>query len=112
MIEPLLVSPLTLLLQTGGQPSGTVQAGLLAYELVGAVLGVGIAYLAYRGYRRNQSRPMLFVSLGFILALGVPLVITLVYIALPITGGRVAVQAVNQTFEIVGLVSILYGLRV
>ena len=98
-------------LQVGSQPSGMIQAGLLAYELIGAVLGVFIAYLAYRGYRRNQSRPMLFVSLGFVLALGVPLTITLVYIALPITGGQVIVQVVNQTFEIVGLLSIVYGLR-
>ncbi|MDT3437324.1 hypothetical protein KZ498_21030 [Haloarcula sp. 1CSR25-25] len=88
-----------------------MQSGLLAYELVGATLGVFIAYLAYRGYRRNQSRPMLFVSLGFALALGVPLVLTLVYLALPVSGGRVAVQVVTQTFEIAGLVCIIYGLR-
>ena len=98
-------------LQTGGQPSGIVQSGLLAYELVGAALGVFIAYLAYRGYRRNQSRPMLFVSLGFALALGVPLVLTLVYLALPVSGGRVAVQVITQTFEVAGLLCIIYGLR-
>lgn len=95
----------------GSGPSGTVRTGLLAYELVGAVLGVVIAYLAYRGYRRNRSRPMLFVSAGFALALGVPLVITLGYLALPVSGGRVAVQVINQTLEIVGLLCIIYGLR-
>ena len=97
--------------QASGTPSETVQRGLLAYELLGAVVGVFIAYLAYRGYRRNQSRPMLFVSLGFVLALGVPLVVTLTYLALPITGGRIVLQVVNQTFELVGLLSIVYGLR-
>lgn len=100
-----------LVLQTGDQLSDELQAGLLAYELLGAVLGVFIAYIAYRGYRRNQSRPMLFVSLGFALALGVPLVLTLGYLALPVTGGRVAVQFLSQTFEILGLLSIIYGLR-
>lgn len=93
------------------QVAGSVQLGLVAYELVGALLGLVIAYLAYRGYRRNQSRPMLFVSVGFVLALGVPLAITLIYLALPVTGGRVIVQVVTQTFEIAGLLSIIYGLQ-
>lgn len=97
--------------QAASRPPETVRMGLLAYELTGAVLGVFVAYLAYRGYRRNQSRPMLFVSLGFLLALGAPLAVTLTYTALPITGGRVAVQVINQTFEVVGLLSIIYGLR-
>lgn len=101
----------TLVLQSGGQPSGTVELGLLSFELLGAVLGVVIAYIAYSGYRRNQSRPMLFVSAGFALALGVPLVLTVSYLALPITGGRVVVQFLTQAFEIVGLLCIIYGLR-
>jgi hypothetical protein len=95
-----------------GEPSGLLGAGLLAYELVGAALGVFIAYLAWRGYRRNQSRPMLFVSLGFALALGVPLALTLAYLALPVSGSRVVIQIVTQTFEIAGLLCIIYGLRI
>lgn len=108
-----VVSPIrsAVVFQAGGQPSGIVQSGLLAYELVGAALGVFIAYLAYRGYRRNRSRPMLFVSLGFALALGVPLALTVVYLALPVSGGRVGVQVLNQTFEVAGLLCIIYGLR-
>ena len=31
------------------------------------VLGAFIVYLAYRGYRRNASRPLLYVSIGFAL---------------------------------------------
>jgi hypothetical protein len=99
------------MLQAGTQLSESLRMGLLAYELFGAALGVVIAYLAYRGYRRNQSRPMLFVAVGFALALGVPLVLTVVYLALPITGGRVAVQVTSQTFEVAGLLCIIYGLR-
>ncbi|KTG09038.1 hypothetical protein AUR64_14645 [Haloprofundus marisrubri] len=111
MLETLSNRLGSVVLQASGQPSSTVEVGLMAYELLGAALGVFIAYLAYRGYQRNQSRPMLFVSLGFVLALGVPLAITLLYLALPISGGQVAVQVVNQTFEVVGLLSIIYGLR-
>lgn len=111
MFEVLSGSHGDFVLQVGSQPSGTLQMGLLAYELVGAALGVFIAYLAYRGYRRNRSRPMLFVSIGFALALGVPLVVTLVYLALPVTGGGVIIQGISQTFEIAGLLCIIYGLR-
>jgi hypothetical protein len=111
MFEEISGSLGKLVLQVGSELSETIQMGLLAYELVGAALGVFIAYLAYRGYRRNRSRPMLFVSLGFALALGVPLMITLVYLALPVTGGRVVVSVANQTFEVVGLLCIVYGLR-
>ena len=98
-------------LQTGGQLSNSLELGLVAYELLGAGLGVFIAYLAYRGYRRNRSRPMLFVAIGFVLALGVPLAITIGYLLAPITGGRVIVQLSSQTFEIAGLLCIIYGLR-
>ena len=103
--------PLDVALHAVGQLT-PVETGLLAYELVGAVLGVVIAYIAYRGYRRNQSEPMLFVSLGFALALGIPLVLTVGYLALPVAGGRAVVQFVSQTFEIIGLLCIIYGLRV
>jgi hypothetical protein len=40
-----------------------------------------------------------------------PLVITLVYFALPITGWQVPLQVIIQTVEIVGLLCIIYGLR-
>lgn len=107
MFGPIRVASLVL---QSGEPSGPLRTGLLAYELLGAGLGVVIAYLAWRGYRRNQSRPMLFVSLGFVLALGVPLVLTIAYLALPASGSRVVVQIVTQTFEIAGLLCIIYGL--
>jgi len=98
-------------LQGTGPPSEAVAIALQAYELVGAALGVIIAFLAYRGYRRNESRPMLFVSLGFALALGVPLVLTVLFVALPLAGWQIHVQFVIQTVEIAGLLSIVYGLR-
>lgn len=112
MLEQLPAAGLEgIVLQASGQPSELVVVVLQAYELVGAALGVFIAYLAYQGYRRNNSRPMLFVSLGFALALGLPLVFTLVYFALPISGGQAIVQAITQTVEILGLLCIIHGLR-
>lgn len=100
-----------LALQTGGQPMSEVTLALQLYELVGAALGLVIAYIAYRGYRQNHSRPMLFVALGFALALGVPLVVTVLYLLLPISGMRVVFQVGIQTIEIIGLLCIIYGLQ-
>lgn len=99
------------ILTATGPASDTVATALQAYELVGAALGIFISYVAYRGYRGNDSRPMLFIALGFALALGLPFVLTLLYLASPITGWQVALQATTQTVEIAGLLCILYALR-
>lgn len=40
---------------------------LVITKLVTMVLGIAIAYQAYRGYRRNHTLPMLYVALGFLL---------------------------------------------
>lgn len=106
-----LVGVASVALQANDSLSSTVAVALQAYELVGAALGVIIAYLAYRGYRRNGSRPMLFVASGFALALGVPLVLSLLYFASPLGGSEVALQVLVQTVEIAGLLCIIYGLR-
>ena len=39
---------------------------LVAGKLVTMTLGFVIAYQAYRGYRRNDSAPMLYVAVGFL----------------------------------------------
>ena len=93
------------------QFSNPVDLALQLYELVGAVLGVAIAAIAYRGYRRNDSRPMLFIAIGFTLVLGLPLLVVPVYYLLPVSGGQRALQAVIQTLEIAGLLCIVYALR-
>jgi uncharacterized membrane protein (DUF441 family) len=98
-------------LQSSVRSMTALDWALQAYELVGAVLGLFIAYLAYRGYRRNDSRPMLFIALGFVLVLGVPLLIVPAFYVLPIAGGQRALQAVVQTFEGAGLLCIIYALR-
>ena len=36
-------------------------------KLVALFLGAFIVYLAYKGYRRNASKPLLYVALGFAL---------------------------------------------
>jgi hypothetical protein len=97
-------------LQTASRFESLAQVGLLGYELVGALLGLFVAYQAYRGYRRNDSRPMFFIAAGFVLIVGLPVLLLVPFLLVP-SLPQVAVQAATQTFEIAGLVCIIYALR-
>ena len=44
---------------------------LLVAALGTTVLGIVIGYQAYRGFRRNDSRPMQYLSVGLLLLTGV-----------------------------------------
>jgi uncharacterized membrane protein (DUF441 family) len=92
------------------QADGTTVALLQAYEMVGAAIGLFIAYLAYRGYRRNASRPMLYLAIGFGVILGLPIPVVALSLLFPSIPGPV-VQAFVQTLEIGGLLCIVYALR-
>ncbi|QKY19482.1 hypothetical protein B4589_003470 [Halolamina sp. CBA1230] len=92
------------------QVDGTTTALLQGYEMVGAALGLFIAYLAYRGYRRNDSRPMLYLAIGFGIILGLPIPVVAISLLFPSIPGP-AVQAIIQTVEIGGLCCIIYALR-
>jgi hypothetical protein len=83
---------------------------LQAYEMVGAALGLFIAYLAYRGYRRNDSRPMLYFAVGFGVILGLPIPVVALSLLFPAIPGP-STQAVIQTLEMGGLLCIVYALR-
>jgi len=79
----------------------------LFFSIVSVVLGLGVAYLAVRGYLRSGQRPMLFIAVGFVIVLWIPLLL-LFGIAVPsvdeILFGSIA--AISQTL---GLLLILYG---
>ena len=45
---------------------------VFAFGAVVAVVGVYVAYRAYDGYRRNASRPMLYLAVGIALLTAVP----------------------------------------
>jgi hypothetical protein len=85
------------------------QLALLGVEAVTVVLGFVIAYVAIRGYRRNESRPMLFVAIGFVLLVGVPGLLSTLFLAgvLP----QSVLAAVSSVSEVLAMASILYGLR-
>ena len=81
---------------------------LQSSDVLAALLGIFIAYQAFRGYRRNDSRPMLFIAIGFVLALAVPLVILLLSLVVPIQ--LWVLGLVSQGSELLGLASIIFAL--
>lgn len=52
------------------EPTTTFLLGLTS-----AVLGAFVAWTAYRGYVRNDSRPMLFLSVGVVFLTTIPFVL-------------------------------------
>lgn len=92
------------------QLASTIRPFLQAYELVGSALGLFIAYLAYRGYRRNSSRPMLYLAVGFGIILALPIPVVALSLLFPTIPGPLT-QAFIQTLELVGLLCIIYALR-
>jgi hypothetical protein len=80
-----------------------------ASEAIVVLFGVAISYIAYTAYRENQSRPMLFIAIGFVLVLFVPGILALsLYVLLNVPAP--IVNSANQFVEIAGLGLILYGL--
>jgi TRAP-type C4-dicarboxylate transport system permease small subunit len=82
-----------------------------ASEAIIILFGLAISYIAYTAYRQNQSRPMLFIAVGFVLVLFVPGAMAVVLFLLLDVPAPV-VNSVNQFFELAGLGLILYGLWV
>jgi uncharacterized membrane protein len=80
-----------------------------ASEAIITLFGLAISYIAYRAYRQNQSRPMLFIAVGFVLVLFVPGVAAVVLFLLLDVPSPI-VNSINQFFELAGLGLILYGL--
>lgn len=80
-------------------------------NLVVAVLGFLIVYTAYRGYRRNESRPMLFIAIGFVLAIGIPFILFPVVLLDLSRTLAVVVTLVQNVATLLGLSCILYALR-
>jgi len=83
---------------------------LLATDYVTIGLGLVISYIAYRGYRNNRNTPMLFVAAGFVLLMGGPGLLGVLYFVLPV--GQTAIAVLTQVSEVAGMCSILYGLWV
>jgi len=104
-VEPIVLQ----LTETFRPPDWVVAFGQLS-GLASAIVGLFIAYQAYRGYKRNDSRPMLFIAVGFLLTLGIPLALFPLQLTLGRTARTIAF-IVQQSSQLVGLLTILYALR-
>jgi hypothetical protein len=81
-----------------------------------ALVGLFIAYHAYRGLRRNESRPMWFLSVGLVLVFGVTYGIA--FVGQGLITSRVLPLVYRDVFrlgvrllQLVGLLSIAYSMH-
>ena len=75
---------------------------------VTAVVGFFVAYQAYRGYRRNDSRPMLYLGVGIAFVTTVSFVVSTLVVR-PL-GASDALAFLSWTFaNVVGLAAIFYA---
>lgn len=104
-------------LEVMGSPLQIESSGLPAVEalvlflggVLTAVLGLFIGYQAYRGYRRNDNRPMLFLSTGLVLLTAVSFGVSVVLGSL---GGQdpFVTLGVQRAVDLAGLGCIMYAL--
>lgn len=99
-----------------GTDAGAVSVAL---SVVVSLLGFVVGYVAFRGYRRNESLSMLFTAAGFLFVFWAPGAITVTFLVLdamvtfaPGLRGTVetAFGFAGQASRIVGLLCLLYGL--
>ena len=77
-------------------------------RLIALFLGAFIVYLAYRGYRRNASKPLLYVALGFALITAGTLLEGLMFVILG--SDILAAIAVEGILTVIGFVAIIYSI--
>ena len=77
-------------------------------KIVALILGVFIVYLAYRGFRRNRSRPLLYVAVGFALITAGTMIEGLLYV---IIGSELLTAiATGTAITVLGFVAIIYSI--
>ena len=77
-------------------------------KMVALILGTFIVYLAYKGYKRNSSKPLLYVSLGFALITAGTVVEGILYVVF-ISDLLVAIIA-GTAVTVIGLIAIIYSI--
>jgi hypothetical protein len=76
-------------------------------KLAALILGTFIVYLAYKGYRRNNSKPLLYVALGFALMTAATIVEGILYV---IIGAELLVALfISTIITVIGFVAIIYS---
>jgi hypothetical protein len=84
-----------------------------AVKLAALILGVFIVYLAFKGYRRNHSKPLLYVAIGFALITGGTTAEGILYVILgsiQSLESLLAAIAAGTAIIVLGLAAILYSI--
>jgi hypothetical protein len=77
-------------------------------KMIALVLGAFIVYLAYRGFRRNRSRPLFYVAVGFALITAGTIAEGLLYV---IVGSELlTATTVGTAITVLGFVAIIYSI--
>lgn len=88
----------------------------LALTLLAMVMGFIIVFQAYRGYRRHNSRPMLYLALGLALVTIAPFLLSVIFtiagdfLSLGSFAFAYMLPILSRCAEIIGLGCILYSL--
>jgi hypothetical protein len=77
-------------------------------KVIALILGAFIVYLAYKGYKRNSSKPLLYVALGFTLITAGTIVEGILYVIL----GSELLNAIatGTIIMVLGFVVIIYSI--
>ncbi len=81
---------------------------LILAKIATMTLGFIIAYQAYRGYKRNNSPPMFYLAVGFILISFGAVIEAILYEIIGLTIFNAS--AIQTTIVAVGMIIILYSL--
>ncbi len=77
-------------------------------KVIALFLGTFIVYLAYKGYRRNASKPLLYVALGFGLITAATLLEGVMFVIL---GSNIlAAIATGTVVTVIGFAAIIYSI--
>jgi uncharacterized membrane protein (DUF441 family) len=77
-------------------------------KLVALLLGTFIVYLAYKGYRRNASKPLLYVALGFALITGATMIEGILYAILSLD--LLVALLTSTAITVIGFFAIIYSI--
>ena len=76
-------------------------------KLFALVLGTFIVYLAYKGYRRNASKPLLYVALGFALITAATMVEGILYVI--VQSDLIVALLASTLVTVIGFIAIIYS---
>jgi uncharacterized membrane protein (DUF441 family) len=77
-------------------------------KIIALFLGAFIVYLAYKGYRRNASKPLLYVALGFALITAGTLLEGVLFVILG--SDILAAIAIGTVATVIGFLVMIYSI--